>query len=203
MISKMLLMRFGKKHWPSSRDCGLLGVPVTGLQCDRAVCWAPSTVESSAGPLLVCQGRDSVVAVYWTLQPNVEYPSVVSCGKQRARASQLPPCCPPWPVREELGASRAWRRIWTFRGWGAPWIETKWRAGCLGGKLLSATELVPCLLQLELVRVVGAMWGAAGALLPGALWVGRGGRVPSLKFSSAGPRRTWLERCQSFRFFTT
>jgi len=73
----------------------------------------------------------------------------------------------------------------------------------LGGKLLSATELVPCLLQLELVRVVGAMWGAAGALLPGALWVGRGGRVPSLKFSSAGPRRTWLERCQSFRFFTT
>lgn len=38
MISEMLLMRFGKKHWPSSGDCGLHGVPVTGLQCNRAVC---------------------------------------------------------------------------------------------------------------------------------------------------------------------
>lgn len=38
MISEMLLMKFGKKHWPSSGDCGLRGVPVTGLQRSRAVC---------------------------------------------------------------------------------------------------------------------------------------------------------------------
>lgn len=38
MINEMLLMRFGKRLWPSSGDCGLCSVPVTGLQCNRAVC---------------------------------------------------------------------------------------------------------------------------------------------------------------------
>lgn len=63
MISEMLLMRFGKKHWPSSGDCGLHGVPVTGLQRDRAVCRAPSCRERGwACPAV--RGRDSAVTWY-------------------------------------------------------------------------------------------------------------------------------------------
>lgn len=34
-------------------------------------------------------------------------PSVVYYGKQRARANQPPPCCPLWPMQEELGASQS------------------------------------------------------------------------------------------------
>lgn len=58
----------------------------------------------------------------------------------------------------------------------------------MGAKYSSAAEFVLCLLQLELVRVVGAGREAAGAPPLRAPWVVVVGSPP-LKFSTTGPRR--------------
>lgn len=63
MISKMLLMRFCKKHCPSSGDHGLLvtlSLIFRKIELSAELCPLLKTMN---GPLLVCQGRDSAVAV--------------------------------------------------------------------------------------------------------------------------------------------